>query len=402
VAREQFHLLAGEELLRVYKPEGGTAVKVFCSVCGSSLFGGAWPDGDEVSVRFGSLDDDPQIRPQFHTFVGSRPPWEDLPEDGLPQYEAGKLDEVERPAVTTWSVQLPLVGARGEPVDLKRTLLSHGFVELPPMRLDESAATLEVTLLADGRSARTIEIAPGRRGHARLSVIGPAPSKRLADELVARSRHVLGLDEDLSEFYELVQLDPDLSWAAEGAGRMVRSPTVFEDVVKTICTTNCAWSATRRMVDALVRNLGEPAPGGRHAFPTPTAMAEADERFYKEVVRSGYRAPYFRALAAGEAEGRLQLDSLLDPELSDDEVAARLLALPGVGPYATAQMMMLLGRYSRLILDSWSRPKYAKVTGHDASDQLIERRFERYKQYAGLAFWLYVTRDWVAEPAAIK
>jgi len=266
------------------------------------------------------------------------------------------------------------------------------------MRLDEEAGILEVTLLADGRSARTIEIAPGRRGHARLRVIGPAPSKRLADELVARGRHVLGLDEDLSEFYELVKADPDLSWAAEGAGRMVRSPTVFEDVVKTICTTNCAWSATRRMVEA----LGKPAPGGRHAFPTPTAMAGVDEGFYKEVVRSGYRGPYFRTLAADEAEGRLELDSLLDPELSDDEVATRLLALPGVGPYASAQMMMLLGRYSRLILDSWSRPKYAKLNGRKAGDQTIERRFRRYKQYAGLAFWLYVTRDWVAEPAGIK
>jgi hypothetical protein len=92
VPREQFRLLAGEALLRVYKPERGTAVKVFCSVCGSSLFGGSWPKGGEVSVRFGSLDDDPQIRPQFHTFVGSRASWEDLPEDGLPQYEAGKSD----------------------------------------------------------------------------------------------------------------------------------------------------------------------------------------------------------------------------------------------------------------------------------------------------------------------
>jgi N-glycosylase/DNA lyase len=208
---------------------------------------------------------------------------------------------------------------------------------------------------------------------------------------------VLGLDEDLSEFYELVASDPDLSWAASGAGRMVRSPSVFEDVVKTICTTNCAWSATERMVAALVTNLGAPAPGGRHAFPTPAAMAEADEDFYKTVVRSGYRGPYFRALAADVAEGRLDLEELLDPELPDDEVAARLLALPGVGPYATAQMMTLLGRYSRLILDSWSRPKYAKLNGRKASDKTIERRFRRYKQFAGLAFWLYVTRDWVAE-----
>ena len=286
-----------------------------------------------------------------------------------------------------WATELELVGAGGEPVDLGRTLLSHGFVELPPMVLDEDAPSLELTLAVDGK-ARTIEIRPGRRGHARVLVVGRKPGAKLAEQIVARARHVLALDEDLSEFYELVRDDGDLAWAAEGAGRMVRSPTVFDDVVKTICTTNCAWSATVRMVGALVENLGAEAPGGRHAFPTPEAMAAADERFYKDVVRAGYRGPYFR--------------TLLDPELPDDEVAARLLALPGVGPYATAQMMMLLGRYSRLILDSWSRPKYAKLNGRKSSDKTIERRFRRYKQYAGLAFWLYVTRDWVAEPAGIK
>jgi hypothetical protein len=93
VPREQFRLLAGEELLTVYRPPTGTAVKVFCSVCGSSLFGGRWPEGDEISVRLGSVDDDPQIRPQFHTFVGSRALWDELPDDGLPRYEASKPDD---------------------------------------------------------------------------------------------------------------------------------------------------------------------------------------------------------------------------------------------------------------------------------------------------------------------
>ena len=303
--------------------------------------------------------------------------------------------------MSKWSTEIPLVGTGGEPVDLGRTLLSHGFVELPPMRLDEDLPALELTLAVNG-TARTAEIRAGKRGHARVTVLGRAPSARTAGALVARVRHVLALDEDLSDFYALVTDDPDLSWAAAGAGRMIRSPSVFEDVVKTICTTNCAWSATQRMVAALVTNLGPAAPGGRHAFPTPETMAEADERFYKDVVRSGYRGPYFRAIATDVAEGRLDLEALLDPELPDDEVAARLLALPGVGPYATAQMLMLLGRYSRLILDSWSRPKYARLNGRKASDKTIERRFRRYRRYAGLAFWLYVTRDWVAEPAGIK
>ncbi|HWH55035.1 MAG TPA: hypothetical protein VNT04_05605 [Gaiellaceae bacterium] len=301
-----------------------------------------------------------------------------------------------------WSAEIPLVGAGGEPVDLRRTLLSHGFVELPPMELDEEVPSLTVTLVPDGRGARTVEIRPGRRGRVRLLVQGRAPSAAAAERIVERAHHVLALDEDLSDFYTALTDDPDLAWAAGGAGRMIRSPSVFEDVVKTICTTNCAWSATERMVGALVANLGARAPGGRHAFPTPEAMAEADEGFYKGVVRSGYRGPYFRTLAADVAAGKLDLEELLDPELPDDEVAERLLSLPGVGPYATAQMMMLLGRYSRLILDSWSRPKYAQLNGRKASDKTIERRFRRYKRYAGLAFWLYVTRDWVAEPAGIK
>jgi hypothetical protein len=63
-------------------------VKAFCRVCGSSLFGGTWPDGPEVSVRFGTLDDDPGIRPQYHSFVRDVPPWDAVPDDGLPRWPA--------------------------------------------------------------------------------------------------------------------------------------------------------------------------------------------------------------------------------------------------------------------------------------------------------------------------
>ena len=87
IPRTGFRLLRGEEAIRVYRPEGGAA-KAFCGHCGSSLFGGSWPHGDEISVRFGALDGDPAIRPQYRSFVGSRAPWDELPEDSLPHYEA--------------------------------------------------------------------------------------------------------------------------------------------------------------------------------------------------------------------------------------------------------------------------------------------------------------------------
>jgi 3-methyladenine DNA glycosylase/8-oxoguanine DNA glycosylase len=92
----------------------------------------------------------------------------------------------------------------------------------------------------------------------------------------------------------------------------------------------------------------------------------------------------------------------LDPDspagLTDDEAEKRLLALPGVGPYAAAHVMMMLGRYSRLILDSWTRPKYAQLLGRKSVREAeIRRRFNAYGRYAGLAFWLFLTRDWMEE-----
>ena len=307
----------------------------------------------------------------------------------------------------SWTTQIRLVGAGGEPVDLARTLTSHGLASLPPMQLDEETPRLDVTLRLPGDKARTVSITQGRKGYARLEVAGRAPGATAARAIEDGVRHVLRLDEDLSPFYGTLAEDPDLAWVVAGAGRMIRSQTVFEEVVKTICTTNVAWSATVKMVSTMVAELGTPAPGapkegplGR-AFPTPHAMAEMDEDFYRSVVRTGYRAPYFMKLATLVAEGSIDLERLGSSprdEISDDDVLKELLALPGVGPYAAAHIMMMIGRYSLLILDSWTRPKYARLVGRkNVKDATIQRRFKRYGPYAGLAFWLFLTRDWVAE-----
>ncbi len=85
IPREQFRLLQGEELIKVYRPDSGR-VKAFCSECGSSLFGNWWPEGEHISVRLGALDGDPKIRPERHSYVDSKAPWDELPDDGLPRY----------------------------------------------------------------------------------------------------------------------------------------------------------------------------------------------------------------------------------------------------------------------------------------------------------------------------
>ena len=295
---------------------------------------------------------------------------------------------------------IQLAGPAGEPVDLWRTLVSHGVADLPPMRVDEEERTLTATLALPGMKPRTVVVRPAGRS-ARVDVLGPAPGTRTEQALRSVLRRVLNLDEDLSGFYETAAVDPELAWATAGAGRMLRSPSVFEEVTKTICTTNCAWSATVRMTTALVEHLGDPSAGAHgRAFPRPEAMAEAGDDFYRDVVRAGYRGAYLSNIAAAVATGELDLERLHDPDLSDADVAERLLALPGVGPYAAAHVMMLLGRYSTLVLDSWTRPKYAGLTGKKkVADSTIIRRFRGYGPYAGLAFWLFLTRDWVPDPA---
>jgi len=308
------------------------------------------------------------------------------------------------------TVEFPLAGPAGEVIDLRRVFVSHGIASLPPMRVDEKAWTFEITVPLAGIGARTLAISQARPGHGVISVAGGISTPRVAEAVMRQVRHILSLDVDLTSFYAVARGDPDLAWVVQGAGRMVRSPTVFEDVVKTICTTNTSWGGTTRMVNALVEHLGAKAPrapaGGPYgrAFPTPQAMADAPADFYKKVVGAGYRGAYLKALATDVAKGRVELETLgaaSRDELPDGDVAARLQALPGVGPYAAAHIMLMLGRYDRLILDSWTRPTYARLLGRKrpVSDRTIERRFQRYGPYAGLAFWLFLTRDWIADDA---
>jgi len=303
--------------------------------------------------------------------------------------------------VPSWSHSIQLRGAGGEPADFARTVLSHGVADLLPNTIAEDGSSLETVLPARGR-AYVVRLVPDGPASAVLSAPGAAAPPAAARTTLERQiRHMLRLDEDLSGFYRAAQDDPRLAWVAQaGAGRMLRSPTVFEDLVKTICTTNCTWSATVRMVSALVGRLGVAGVGApeRRTFPTPEAMAQAGEDFYRDEARAGYRGPYLRTVATDVAEARLDLEELRDPELADREVAERLLALPGVGPYAMAHMMMLLGRYKRLILDSWTRPTYRRLSGRPrVTDKGIERAFRSYRHFAGLAFWLTLTRDWVTQ-----
>jgi 3-methyladenine DNA glycosylase/8-oxoguanine DNA glycosylase len=286
---------------------------------------------------------------------------------------------------------LPLRGAGGEPVSFARTVSSHGCAHLPPATFQESPLEYRRSFrLGDRVIGIVMREERGELVAESASRLGQRDRSHVAG-LISR---MFRLQDDLSPFYERIATDAQLSWAASGAGRLLSSPTVFEDVVKTICTTNCAWSATIRMTRALVDR-------GGGAFPEPLVLAETPDAWYRDVARMGYRGPYIRSIARDAARGALNLEALLPIYgRSDDDVEETLLALPGIGPYAAAHVMQLLGRHRCLVLDSWTRPAYLRLAKKKrAGDATIRRAFARYGEHAGLAFWLYLTRDWVEAAA---
>jgi 3-methyladenine DNA glycosylase/8-oxoguanine DNA glycosylase len=285
--------------------------------------------------------------------------------------------------------------------NFKRTVISHGWCALLPFELDQENWLLTRTLDLKESKPVTISIGATRRA---LKI---NPSRRLsqaaAQKVVSDVRHMLRLDDEMGEFYGLLAQDRDFSWvAAQGAGRMLRSPTVFEDLVKMICTTNCSWALTEKMITGLVRNLGRESANGHRTFPTPEAMALMPEKFYVNEVRAGYRAPYLKQLADRVASGALDVEGWLKSPLSTPDLTKEMRGVLGVGPYAAENLLKLLGRYDGLALDSWTRAKFFSVrnNGRKTTDKKIARYYSRFKEWRGLALWCDVTRDWLEDKKA--
>jgi 3-methyladenine DNA glycosylase/8-oxoguanine DNA glycosylase len=280
--------------------------------------------------------------------------------------------------------------------NFRRTVLSHGWCALLPFEFDQKNWTLVRVLDLQQAEPVAIEISPANRG---IDVSTPRRvGKKAAAAIEREVRHMFRLDDDLREFYQSVTADPDFAWVAhEGAGRLLRSPTVFEDLVKMICTTNCSWALTEKMVSGLVNELGRESADGRKSFPTAAAMAEKSERFFRDRIRSGYRAPYFAELAQRVASGALNVEAWMTSELPLDELIKEMKSVKGVGNYAAENLMKLIGRYDGLALDSWTRAQFARLhnKGRVASDKKISRFYSRFNSWRGLALWCDMTRDWL-------
>jgi len=283
----------------------------------------------------------------------------------------------------------------------KRTVLSHGWYQLLPLELDRAKWTLVCVIdVGERQSPVSVRVSGAEDNSLLVHIPQRSLSQRAQHKITGDVRHIFRLDDDLTSFYKAMAADEEFAWIAQKrAGRLLRSATVYEDLVKTICTTNCSWAFTEKMVAGLVRHLGREAKDNRRTFPTPTAMADAPLDFYTNDVRAGYRASYFKELAERVASGALDVESWLASELPTTELKREMKQIKGVGDYAAENLLKLIGRYDVLALDSWVRATFKRTRNNNrtAADKKIARFYSRFDTWRGLALWCDITRDWIKD-----
>ncbi len=139
-----------------------------------------------------------------------------------------------------------------------RTVYSHGWCALEPFRVDTTQEILErVCTLSDG-TRFLVTIRGATTGAGIRFTASPRVSRAHMAEIGRQVRAMFRLDEDLTSFYRHASRYAQYRWIPRlGVGRLLRAPTVFEDVVKMLCTTNCSWELTTAMVTNLTNTLGE-------------------------------------------------------------------------------------------------------------------------------------------------
>jgi 3-methyladenine DNA glycosylase/8-oxoguanine DNA glycosylase len=265
---------------------------------------------------------------------------------------------------------------------LASVVFSHGWADLRPFEILDPKGTTRVTLHTRSGPV-VVTVHPAEEG---VIVEG-----EIDGEVIRDLRWMFRLDDDLSEFYQ-VMCHEDRPWIGQKRmGRLLRSQTVFEDLVKLILTTNCSWEFTKIMNNRLVENLGN-----RKLFPSPAALVEKSERFYRETIRSGYRSPHVPKIAAAVLSRKMDLEVWRSPDIPTDVIRKEILSIPGAGPYVADNLLRLLGRADFLGLDSWARGKLKKMWNMKKipSDKAIEKKYKRFGTHKGLVLWCDLTHDW--------
>ncbi len=281
-----------------------------------------------------------------------------------------------------------------QPFSLATVMHSHGWIRLLPFKEEPDQGGLSyIHQLSSGKVVE-LQVRQARNG---VAVNTTSSLTKLEEQEITNKIHwMLGLEQDFSDFYAVAAQEPKLAHVvSKASGRLLRSATLFEDVVKTILTTNTLWAATKRMCANLVDQFGDSLPEDpeRRAFPNPERLTGSNESTLRTETRLGYRAPYILNLAEQAASKDLDLEALKESDLPTPELRKFLLKIKGVGPYAAANLLMLLGRYDDIPIDSWAFKlvSHEWYEGEPVGPAEVKAHFEHWGEWKGLVYWMW---DW--------
>lgn len=270
---------------------------------------------------------------------------------------------------------------------LARDVCSYGYFLLAPNRWDPGTQTLATTLELDEGPASVV-LAQGDPGtvRARFDRALTRAEQRTARAQIARMLRLNESEADIAAFHAA-----DPRWVFSGRGRMLRSPTLFQDIVRTVTSCNVTWPGTVAMNARLCEVLGRAG-----AFPTPAKLARTRPGTLRGRCRVGYRDTRLIELARLFTCGRIDEPWLEDPAVDDEAVRKYLITLPGVGTYAAGNIMMLLGRYSTLAIDTESVRHGRDTLGLPGTDTEIIRALRaHYDRFGAHRFRSYWFEMWV-------
>ncbi len=284
--------------------------------------------------------------------------------------------------------------------DLARDVCSYGYFLLAPNHWDhESRVLWRVFALADEPVLAEIAQPKGAGGKLRVRT-SRSLLREGKDELVGQVTRMLRLDESAEMLAEFHRLDP--RFKESGRGRLFRSPTLFEDVIKTVTSCNVQWPGTITMNQRLCEVVGAKVRLGgvtAHAFPSAKQLANVSAGTLRGRCRVGYRdkriVELARLFSMPVKRGGIDQAMLQDPATPDDVLFRTLVDLPGIGPYAAANIMQLLGRYGRLPLDTESVRHGRTMLGFKGSSaQVMKKVHAHFAPMGEQAFRSYWFEMW--------
>ncbi|MGJ3237210.1 MAG: DNA-3-methyladenine glycosylase family protein [Anaerolineae bacterium] len=272
--------------------------------------------------------------------------------------------------------------------DFQATVLSHGWYQLAPNLYDSERLVLQRPYQLENGKRVMVDFRGGKSNALIVTVRGQAIiTSRDRNKLIQSARWIFNLHQSLTPFYQLMAKTEGYQWVADQkSARLLASPTVWEDLTKTLLTTNTSWGNTRKMVEQLVAL----DPAG--VFPSPQIITQYSEDDFSERVRAGYRSAYLYEVAQRVASGELHVESWRS--LDSDSLYKAVTDLSGFGDYAAGTLMRTIGHFDKLAIDTVARKAYEQVTGQaPESDTDIRTYYERFGQWRGLVLWMDCIRD---------